>query len=152
MIDAPIEAALRRAGQLAERVLGVGCSESDHALVDHECPIDMAVDMLAAISECRKGQRRWGKLIEGSVTKAEELKAQLEWALGRIDDGRYGLEALLIELEEVRESLEKESPGALRGILYESQQYKMVEEALVELNDVLCGSLNYDTPEIDFNW
>lgn len=91
-------------------------------------------------------------MIEESVTKAEELKAQLEWALGRIDDGRNGLEILLIELEELRESLEKESPGALRGILYESQQYKMIEVALVELNDVLYGSLNYDTPEIDFNW
>ena len=49
-----IEATLARAAQLADRVMSMGCSDSDHALVDHACPIDEATDLLVAIIECRK--------------------------------------------------------------------------------------------------
>ena len=53
MVDG-IETTLERAAQLADRVLSMGCSEFDHALVDHECPIDEAMYMLEAIIECRQ--------------------------------------------------------------------------------------------------
>ena len=49
-----IEATLERAAQLANMVLSMGCSDSVHASVDHECPIDAATDLLVAIIECRK--------------------------------------------------------------------------------------------------
>ena len=49
-----IEATLARAAQLADRVLSMGCSDSVHASVDHECLIDEAIDVLVAIIECRQ--------------------------------------------------------------------------------------------------